>query len=97
VPFVLAIGIGFSKAVNASQGFGMLTIMSVAPIISVLCTSLLRKPAAVVRQASMRSAKSALSTLSKMSRGGSLTRNNAGLTAALRSSSVRRWFDGSTA
>jgi len=45
VPFVLSIGIGFSQAVGSSQGFGMLTIMSVAPIISVLTTSLLRKPA----------------------------------------------------
>ena len=27
MPFVLSIGIGFSKAVNASEGFGMLTIM----------------------------------------------------------------------
>jgi hypothetical protein len=44
VPFVLAIGIGFSKAVGAPEGFGMLTVMSVAPIISVLFTSLVKKP-----------------------------------------------------
>lgn len=44
VPFVLSIGIGFSNAVNSPEGFGMLTIASVAPIISVLMTSLLRKP-----------------------------------------------------
>uniref|UniRef100_A0A383WCJ1 DUF1538 domain-containing protein n=1 Tax=Tetradesmus obliquus TaxID=3088 RepID=A0A383WCJ1_TETOB len=45
VPFVLAIGIGFSKAVDASEGFGMLTVMSVAPIISVLAMSLMKQPA----------------------------------------------------
>lgn len=45
VPFVLSIGIGFSEAVNSTEGFGILTIMSVSPIISVLITSLLRKPA----------------------------------------------------
>ena len=45
VPFVLSIGIGFSEAVNSTEGFGILTIMSVSPIISVLLTSLLRKPA----------------------------------------------------
>jgi hypothetical protein len=45
VPFVLSIGIGFSMAVGSSEGFGILTIMSVSPIISVLLTSLLRKPA----------------------------------------------------
>ena len=41
---VLAIGIGFATAAGASEGFGMLTVMSVAPIISVLATSLLKKP-----------------------------------------------------
>lgn len=45
VPFVLSIGIGFSQAIGSSEGFGILTVMSVAPIISVLTTSLLRKPA----------------------------------------------------
>ncbi|GBF88834.1 hypothetical protein Rsub_01735 [Raphidocelis subcapitata] len=46
VPYVLSIGIGFSTAVGAPEGFGMLTIMSVAPIISVLATSLLQRPVA---------------------------------------------------
>jgi hypothetical protein len=50
VPFVLAIGIGFSQAVDSTDGFGILTIASVAPIISVLCTSFLRKPAAAARR-----------------------------------------------
>jgi hypothetical protein len=44
VPFVLSIGIGFSKAVGAPEGFGMLTVMSVAPIISVLLVSLIKTP-----------------------------------------------------
>jgi hypothetical protein len=44
VPFVLSIGIGFSKAVGAPEGFGMLTVMSVAPIISVLLVSLVKTP-----------------------------------------------------
>jgi hypothetical protein len=61
VPFVLSIGIGFSKAVDAPQGFGMLTIMSVAPIISVLCTSLLRDPALALKAASIRTTRAALS------------------------------------
>ena len=50
VPFVLSIGIGFSIAVNSPEGFGMLTIASVAPIISVLLTALLRKPAKTARK-----------------------------------------------
>lgn len=49
VPFVLSIGIGFSKAVGGAEGFGMLTVMSVAPIISVLLVSHLRKPAAAIK------------------------------------------------
>jgi hypothetical protein len=42
VPFVLSIGIGFSKAKNAQEGFGILTCASVAPIITVLLTDRLR-------------------------------------------------------
>ena len=58
VPFVLSIGIGFSEAVNSTEGFGILTIMSVSPIISVLLTSLLRKPAkAASRKMSLRLSK----------------------------------------
>lgn len=45
VPFVLSLGVGFSKAVGASEGFGMLTSASVAPIISVLLTNLFKAPA----------------------------------------------------
>ncbi|KXZ45044.1 hypothetical protein GPECTOR_59g652 [Gonium pectorale] len=45
VPFVLSLGIGFSKATGATEGFGILTAASVAPIISVLLTNLLRNPA----------------------------------------------------
>ena len=43
VPFVLSVGIGFSKAKNAEEGFGILTCASVAPIITVLFTDLLRR------------------------------------------------------
>ncbi|EKX46633.1 hypothetical protein GUITHDRAFT_86619 [Guillardia theta CCMP2712] len=42
VPFVLSIGIGFSKATSAQEGFGILTCASVAPIITVLLTDRLR-------------------------------------------------------
>lgn len=45
VPFVLSLGVGFSKAVGASEGFGMLTAASVAPIISVLLTNSFKAPA----------------------------------------------------
>lgn len=43
VPFVLSVGIGFSKAKKAQEGFGILTCASVAPIITVLFTDLLRR------------------------------------------------------
>jgi hypothetical protein len=43
VPFVLSLGIGFSKAKNAQEGFGILTCASVAPIIVVLFSDLLRR------------------------------------------------------
>jgi len=42
VPFVLSIGIGFSKAKNAQEGFGILTCASVAPIITVLLADRVR-------------------------------------------------------
>lgn len=44
VPFVLSLGIGFSKATGAAEGFGILTAASVAPIISVLLTNLFKNP-----------------------------------------------------
>ena len=43
VPFVLALGLGYSKAADATEGFGILTAASVAPIISVLLTNLFRR------------------------------------------------------
>lgn len=46
VPFVLSIGMGFSTAINSIEGFGMLSISSASPIISVLLIDLLRKPTA---------------------------------------------------
>ena len=36
VPFVLAVGVGCSKAVQAAEGFGILACASVWPIISVM-------------------------------------------------------------
>eukprot|EP00878_Enallax_costatus_P019551 GHUV01020627.1.p1 GENE.GHUV01020627.1~~GHUV01020627.1.p1 ORF type:complete len:199 (+),score=30.52 GHUV01020627.1:110-706(+) len=61
----MSIGVGFSKAVGAPEGFGMLTIMSVAPIISVLTTSLLRKP---VKRAAVELARISRASLSRISR-----------------------------
>lgn len=43
VPFVLSLGIGFNKAAQSPEGFGILTCASVAPIITVLLADVLRK------------------------------------------------------
>jgi hypothetical protein len=43
VPFVLSIGIGFNKAANSPEGFGILTCASVAPIITVLLADSIRR------------------------------------------------------
>mmetsp|Transcript_51646 Transcript_51646/g.123051 ORF Transcript_51646/g.123051 Transcript_51646/m.123051 type:complete len:1017 (+) Transcript_51646:394-3444(+) len=43
VPFVLSIGVGCSKAVKASEGFGILACASVWPIITVLSVDGLRR------------------------------------------------------
>ena len=40
VPLVLAMGLGFGNAVDAVEGFGILTMASVGPIIAVLATGL---------------------------------------------------------
>lgn len=40
VPLVLAMGLGFGNAVNALEGFGILSMASVCPIISVLAVGL---------------------------------------------------------
>ncbi len=40
VPLVLAMGIGFGNAISAKEGFGVLSMASVCPIISVLTTGL---------------------------------------------------------
>ena len=40
VPLVLAMGLGFGKAVGAVEGFGILSMASIGPIISVLATGL---------------------------------------------------------
>lgn len=42
VPFVLSLGVGFSKASSAQEGFGILTCASVAPILTVLAVNALR-------------------------------------------------------
>lgn len=41
VPLVLAMGLGFSDAMNTIEGFGILSMASVAPIIAVLATGLI--------------------------------------------------------
>ena len=40
VPLVLAMGLGFGNAVSAIDGFGILSMASICPILSVLCTGL---------------------------------------------------------
>ncbi|PSC69722.1 pf07556 family [Micractinium conductrix] len=70
VPFVLAIGIGFSKAVESAEGFGLLTIMSVAPIISVLAFSHIRKPAQHARRKLSKAARSMNVTMRRTITGG---------------------------
>jgi hypothetical protein len=40
VPLVLAMGIGFGNATQAVEGFGILCLASIGPIISVLVTGL---------------------------------------------------------
>ena len=40
VPLVLAMGLGFGSAVNAVEGFGILSMASICPILSVLITGL---------------------------------------------------------
>ncbi len=40
VPLVLAMGLGFGSAVNAVEGFGILSMASICPILSVLTTGL---------------------------------------------------------
>jgi hypothetical protein len=40
VPLVLAMGLGFGGATNAVEGFGILCMASVGPILTVLATGL---------------------------------------------------------
>ena len=40
VPLVLSMGLGFGNAVDAVEGFGILSMASIGPIISVLCVGL---------------------------------------------------------
>ena len=40
VPLVLAMGLGFGNSVNAIEGFGILSMASIGPIVSVLATGL---------------------------------------------------------
>jgi hypothetical protein len=40
VPLVLAMGLGFGNATNAVEGFGILTMASIGPIITVMVTGL---------------------------------------------------------
>ena len=40
VPLVLAMGLGFGNAVNAVDGFGILSMASIGPILSVMAVGL---------------------------------------------------------
>ena len=40
VPLVLAMGLGFGNAMGSIEGFGILSMASICPIIAVLCTGL---------------------------------------------------------
>jgi ribose/xylose/arabinose/galactoside ABC-type transport system permease subunit len=40
VPLVLAVGLGFGNAIGAIDGFGILAMASIGPIISVLATGI---------------------------------------------------------
>jgi hypothetical protein len=60
VPLVLAMGIGFGNATNAVEGFGILCLASIGPIISVLLTGLwVRVNARSQEQAALRDLDSA--------------------------------------
>ncbi len=50
VPLVLAMGLGFGNAVSAVEGFGILAMASIGPILSVLLTGLAIQIAASRRQ-----------------------------------------------
>jgi hypothetical protein len=65
VPFVLSIGVGFATAVGSSEGFGMLTTMSVAPIISVLAYSALSTPVIAASKVLKRHVRKLSQTISK--------------------------------
>ncbi|MDH5542645.1 MAG: DUF1538 domain-containing protein, partial [Nitrospinota bacterium] len=41
VPLVLALGLGFGNAMDATEGFGILSMASICPILSVLFTGIL--------------------------------------------------------
>jgi len=43
VPFVLTLGLSVGSAVHAEDGFGILTLASIGPILSVLCTGLFQR------------------------------------------------------
>ena len=40
VPLVLAMGLGFGNAMSAIEGFGILSMASICPILSVLVTGI---------------------------------------------------------
>ena len=40
VPLVLAMGLGFGDAMDATEGFGILSMASIGPILSVMATGL---------------------------------------------------------
>jgi hypothetical protein len=54
VPLVLAMGLGFGNATQAVEGFGILCLASIGPIISVLLTGLWARMKAGLRERAAR-------------------------------------------
>jgi hypothetical protein len=54
VPLVLAMGLGFGEATNAVEGFGVLSLASVGPIITVLASGLLARRRARLQEEAAR-------------------------------------------
>jgi hypothetical protein len=54
VPLVLAMGIGLGNATHAVEGFGILCLASIGPIISVLLTGLWARMKAALQEAAVR-------------------------------------------
>ncbi len=65
VPLVLAMGLGFGDAVGAVEGFGILSMASIGPILSVLATGLWIRWKVGRREAQERAEQDAIEAVSK--------------------------------